>query len=357
MVEYPCFESRSELVDAVNEFQVLGGRSKAVQTYGPIKSWCTSKITDMSSLFYMDASFHADLSDWDVSNVTDMNFMFHSAFVFDGGLESWDVSNVKNMSHMFSYSMHNDLGLSNWNVTNVENFNSMFQHSTIDLDLSKWDVSNARTMNQMFAGATFFNSDLSLWDVSNVIDMTEMFSGAESFNQSLCEWGKKLKNPNDVDFDLFHGLSGFSMFESTGCVQQGNPNLMSSPFGPFCIDCRAAFSGTPTDLTELGNPIYNSGQSGSMKNSEPSGPTDIGITEQISPTGSFSSSSTATEKEPASTTKLKITVVILTLIFGAVSFGFISMFFSMYHRIKVVLNENGVIGVNRGNQMDLNNIM
>ena len=37
----------------------------------------TSKITDMSNLFYRMPQFNGDISNWDVSNVTNMEYMFY----------------------------------------------------------------------------------------------------------------------------------------------------------------------------------------------------------------------------------------------------------------------------------------
>ena len=62
----------------------------------------TSKITDMSKLFYV-SSFNGDISNWDVSNVENMDFMFNYS-KFNGDISKWDVSNVKDMGGMFNES-------------------------------------------------------------------------------------------------------------------------------------------------------------------------------------------------------------------------------------------------------------
>ena len=44
----------------------------------------TSKITDMSYLFYYIDKFNGDISNWEVSNVIDMSFMFYRCELFNG---------------------------------------------------------------------------------------------------------------------------------------------------------------------------------------------------------------------------------------------------------------------------------
>ena len=73
--------------------------------YGPIASWDTSGITDMSALFYRiyrKEDFNEDISRWNVSNVVNMVDLFMRAALFNGDLSSWDVGQVESMNYMFS---------------------------------------------------------------------------------------------------------------------------------------------------------------------------------------------------------------------------------------------------------------
>ena len=92
-------ETTLELQIAVNAW----GKNKkdALEKYGHISEWNTSKITNMRELFSGKISFSEDLSKWDVSNVTDMSYMFDTMYEFNCDLSLWDVSSVTNMCHMF----------------------------------------------------------------------------------------------------------------------------------------------------------------------------------------------------------------------------------------------------------------
>ena len=69
--------------------------------HGPISEWDTSKVTDMSMVFFNRTSFNGDLSKWDTSKVTNMNSMFENCSSFNGDLSEWDTSNVTDMRFMF----------------------------------------------------------------------------------------------------------------------------------------------------------------------------------------------------------------------------------------------------------------
>ena len=105
--------------------------------YGPIASWDTSGVTNMSYLFFdLNLDFNEDISRWNVSNVVNMNLMFFGATSFTG-------------------------------------------------DLSRWDVGQVESMDGMFDGATSFTGDLSCWEVGQVQFMIYMFRGATSFTHQL----------------------------------------------------------------------------------------------------------------------------------------------------------------------------
>ena len=63
---------------------------------------CTTKVTDMSDLFFVQFSVdNMDIRSWDVSNVADMSGMF-ALSTFNQPIGDWDVRNVTNMNVMFA---------------------------------------------------------------------------------------------------------------------------------------------------------------------------------------------------------------------------------------------------------------
>eukprot|EP00963_Diacronema_lutheri_P006448 scaffold561_cov380-Pavlova_lutheri.AAC.14 len=57
-----------------------------------IRLTCTSRITDMSGLFFGASSFNQDIDNWDTSSVTNMDNMFRSASSFNQDINSWDTT-------------------------------------------------------------------------------------------------------------------------------------------------------------------------------------------------------------------------------------------------------------------------
>ena len=99
----------------------------------------TSKITNMTSIFFQCINFDCDLSNWDVSNVEDMNYMFQYCKNFEGkGLENWDVSNIINMNYMFYECENLNCNLSNWDVSKAQNMSSVFDSCTALKNKPSW---------------------------------------------------------------------------------------------------------------------------------------------------------------------------------------------------------------------------
>ena len=100
----------------------------------------TSKITDMSDLFYNSKfeTINIDVSNWDVSNVTNMKSMFSGCIKFNCDLSNWNVSNVEDMSNMFYYCENFDCDLSNWDVSKVKDMAVMFYNCNNLKNIPDW---------------------------------------------------------------------------------------------------------------------------------------------------------------------------------------------------------------------------
>jgi surface protein len=173
--------------------------------YGPINSWDTKLVTDMSSLFSLARAFNEDISSWNTAAVTNMGEMFYGASSFNQDLSKWNVEAVTDMWATFNRAVAFNQDLSSWNTGAVTNMRSMFSEtSAFNQDLSNWNTGSVIHMAYMFREASAFNQDLSKWDVTAVTDMRGMFWTARSFNQQIC-WS--LKQGADTT-DMFRDCKG-----------------------------------------------------------------------------------------------------------------------------------------------------
>ena len=74
-------------------------------------------------------------------------------------------------------------------------------------------------------------SSLHISDVSSVTTMSETFQSASAFDQDLCAWGTKITSTDSTICA--------SMFVTSGCPTNTDPDLTISPKGPFCHACLA----------------------------------------------------------------------------------------------------------------------
>ena len=166
---------------------ITGGTTYTYPYGSDIKTWDTSIVTDMDSMFQSKNTFNSDISDWDVSRVTNMQHMFESNTAFNTDISNWDVSRVETMYGMFRSNNAFNTDISNWDVSRVTTMMEMFSsNSAFNADISKWQVSQVVSMQEMFDSNTAFNTDISNWNVKSVTTMNNMFNGADAFAQTLC---------------------------------------------------------------------------------------------------------------------------------------------------------------------------
>ena len=147
---------------------MLSGCKKSV-TYTPETKEELKALVDNESI---------SLGDIDTSKITDMSGLFYESTRDNfKGIEKWNVSKVDNMSNMFFKAKNFNQDIGSWNVSNVEEMVGMFcKAEKFNQDIGNWDVSKVKDMSFMFSIASSFNQDIGNWNVSNTKIMMEMFT-------------------------------------------------------------------------------------------------------------------------------------------------------------------------------------
>ena len=190
----------SEVTDMNNMFY----NSAADAFNQDISAWDVRKVTNMSYMFYKTDDFNQDISDWDTRAVTNMQGMFHSAVDFNNGgvaLDWSDTSKVTDMSYMFWYADTFNQDVSGWNTSEVTTMYAMFvgydakDFNNGDVALDWSDTRKVTTMTDMFRNAANFNQDVSGWNTGAVTSMNYMFTGAADFNNGgvVLDWSDTRK--------------------------------------------------------------------------------------------------------------------------------------------------------------------
>jgi surface protein len=182
----------------------------------------TTKVTDMSFLFYNNKLKDLQIQTWDVSNVTTMSWMFGLAEGLNPDISFWDTRSVIEFSDMFHGAKSFNGDLSRWNTSSGKLFNGMFFDSRFDGNINDWDISSAINLSGMFDDARFFNQPLDKWNTSNVEDMGGMFAEAITFDQDLSMWD--VRNVNNMT-NMFRNAIMFNQDLSNWKV----PNITEAP--------------------------------------------------------------------------------------------------------------------------------
>ena len=173
--------------DAVNLW--FSDEANATFTYGHIRDWNTSAVTDMSNAFDSRSNFNEDISGWDVSSVENMSMMFKEASSFNKDIGNWDVSSVLSMYRIFRDATLFNQDISNWDVSRVQNLGAAFERaSSFNQNISNWNISSVIILDHLFNGASSFNQDIGSWDTSSASSMLNVFRNASSFNQDVSGW-------------------------------------------------------------------------------------------------------------------------------------------------------------------------
>ena len=220
----------------------------------------TSKLTSMGSMFEgCQIKDNLDLSGFNTEKVTSMSSLFKNCTATDICLTSFKTPNVTDMSSMFEgCSKLTSLDLTTFNTENVQNNCSMFKDcsSLTSLTFGNFYVGFSTNLSAMFQGCSALTSvDLSKFNTANVIDMQYMFDGCKSLaslDVSMFDTGKVLNMCN-----MFSGCSSLTELDlmnfSTSNVQTMD-NMFAGNSSLVWIFADSKFS---TASCTRGNGMFN----------------------------------------------------------------------------------------------------
>ena len=209
LIEFIDNQSHSELFNFEEKFIEIIVKLKGVQN-----------ITDASEMFKGCVSLSAlpDIGKWDTSKVTNMSGLFWECWTLihiSHNIANWNVTNVKDISGMFvgCTVLIYLPDISNWNTENVENIEELF-HSCKNLkivpDISKWNIKKLTSLSFIFTGCQklLLLPDLSKWNTSNITQIVGIFEDCQSLKSlpDLSTWDtSKITNFNGA-FNLCKSL-------------------------------------------------------------------------------------------------------------------------------------------------------
>ena len=220
----------------------------------------TSKLTSMGSMFEgCQIKDNLDLSGFDTEKVTSMSSLFKNCTATNICLASFKTSNVTDMSSMFEgCSKLTSLDLTTFNTENVQNNCSMFKDcsSLTSLTFGNFYVGFSTNLSAMFQGCSALTSvDLSKFNTANVIDMQYMFDSCKSLaslDVSMFDTGNVLNMCN-----MFSGCSSLTELDlmnfSTSNVQTMD-NMFAGNSSLVWIFADSKFS---TASCTRGNGMFN----------------------------------------------------------------------------------------------------
>ncbi|WP_375270038.1 hypothetical protein DOK67_0001195 [Enterococcus sp. DIV0212c] len=149
----------------------------------------TSKVTNMSTMFYRTKITSLDLNTWDTSNVTNMSSMFKETKLKALNVSNWNISKVTQLSEMFSSSTVESLDLKNWDTSKVTDMSSLFLGTKMtQIDIAQWDTSNVTNMSHLFWNSKIAQLNVAQWNTSKVSNMSAVFGSTKIESLNLTNW-------------------------------------------------------------------------------------------------------------------------------------------------------------------------
>ena len=229
----------------------------------------TSKVKNMSNMFYNAQIPSVSLSGLDCSEVTDMEAMFMNASISQIDLTGLRTSKLTSMGSMFEgCQIKDNLDLSGFNTEKVTSMSSLFKNCTAtDICLTSFTTPNVTDMSSMFEGCQIKdNLDLSGFDTEKVTSMSSLFKNCTA--TGICLTSFKTSNVTDMS-SMFEGCSKLTSLDLTTFNTENVQNncsmfkdcssLTSLTFGNFSVgfstDLSAMFQGcsalTSVDLSKF----------------------------------------------------------------------------------------------------------
>ncbi|WP_308396619.1 BspA family leucine-rich repeat surface protein [Prevotella sp.] len=229
----------------------------------------TSKVKNMSNMFFNAQIPSVSLSGLDCSEVTDMEAMFMNARISQIDLTGLRTSKLTSMGSMFEgCQIKDNLDLSGFNTEKVTSMSSLFKNCTAtDICLTSFKTSNVTDMSSMFEGCQIKdNLDLSGFDTEKVTSMSSLFENCTATD--ICLASFKTSNVTDMS-SMFEGCSKLTSLDLTTFNTENVQNncsmfkdcssLTSLTLGNFSVgfstDLSAMFQGcsalTSVDLSKF----------------------------------------------------------------------------------------------------------
>ena len=159
--------------------KVTGGKQKVTFDYpGPcvetldLSGFNTSKVTDMSGMFYLPEVTSLNISGLDTSSVTNMTDMFYLPKVTSLDVSTMNTSNVISMGNMFNLASVSSLDVHTFDAAKVTDMSGMFTLDKAESLIFGLNTSNVSYMSGMFNLASIKTFDIAM-DISSATSLPD----------------------------------------------------------------------------------------------------------------------------------------------------------------------------------------